>query len=212
MYACRVDHIQRLMAQWASETDKAKLKRAGVVSAITVEQRIRKWLFLGLVEREKLLLQQPAWVWLSREGLRVLEASYHYLKPKISNYDHYYLTHEVRCYIEARQAAKGIAMTWRSERRIRHDNGQDEATKHKHAPDGEVITDKNTIAVEIELTQKSKQRIQQILRELAHQYRTIWYFTNEITHGFLERQIKELPEESQRPKFKIYSLSDIETV
>ena len=205
-YAARLDQIQILMAQFG----EVPTKQAGIVSISTVEQKIRKWQFMKLVERKKILFGQPAWLWLSKTGLRLLEIPYRYLEPSYTTLEHIAIVNQVRFYVEARQAIKGNVVTWRSERRLRYEYGRDEKQKGRHIADAELATDKGTVAIEVELGQKSHGRTLHILSELAINYPTVWYFVNDKTHEFISRQIDSLPADQKR-KFQVHHLDTLKS-
>ncbi len=94
----------------------------------------------------------------------------------------------------------------RSERQLRYEWGREETTKDKHVPDAEIVIDGNLVALEVELTQKSHKRIQQILRELLRNYGSIWYCTTQGTEGFIKRQKDQLSQEHQE-RLIVYRLT-----
>ena len=203
-YGATVDQIRRLLGRRPGKPTK----EAGLVTAVTAERRVKCWQALGLVEREKLFMNRPAWVWLTRQGLSLLEGEYRYLRPKLAMLEHTEQVNEVRLHIEGRQAVRGREMTWRSQRRLKNEWGREAVGKGRHMPDAEFVTGKGVVAVEVELTQKTARRIKPILIRLSHEYDAIWYFCNATTGSFINRQIAGLEKEELTRKFRVYRLGD----
>ncbi len=82
---------------------------------------------------------------------------------------HIYNVNRVRLYIEQRLTEA----QWVSERQI---NVERKAEGKHHLVDGEILYQDTVIGVEVEQTQKSRRRLESILKELQADYEAVWYF------------------------------------
>lgn len=93
--------------------------------------------------------------------------------------------------------------TWISERKLKHDKYKLGVGQQGHLPDGLLVfPEGKQIAIEVELSCKSKQRLEGILKAYAKQFsiQEVWYFCKESMHARLEEVSKEMA------FVKIYSL------
>ena len=78
-YAIRFDQLQQLLFHHTPEQDRYKLKPdTNHLSLDRTYEVIKKWLALGLVEKDTILHGDKMWVWLSRHGLREVQLSFNY--------------------------------------------------------------------------------------------------------------------------------------
>ncbi len=77
-----------------------------------------------------------------------------------------------------------------------------EKTPVEHLPDGLAITDGRRVAIEVELTAKSHQRIQGILDELNARFDAVLYFCAPAPH----RQLTRLAETGRWPSLGVREL------
>ena len=89
------------------------------------------------------------------------------------------------------------ASEWVSERVLARDRRAGE-----HLPDGVVVTDGQRVAVEVELTVKSRRRITAILDELAGRFDAVVYFCAPGPH----RQLAELAGTDRWPTLDVRAL------
>src|SRR5258708_3848145 len=68
MYAARLDHLRDL-AGWQAG---GVTKHEGIISRSTLRDMVGRWERAGWVEVRRMLAGQPAWVWLSKAGLRLV--------------------------------------------------------------------------------------------------------------------------------------------
>jgi hypothetical protein len=61
-----------------------------------------------------------------------------------------------------------------------------------HIPDGQLITDKGTIIIELEITAKRPAVLLALLEKLTDTYQTIWYFVSDQVRPTLEMALKKL--------------------
>lgn len=201
MYAVRIDQLQRLLGRLS----RHETQRDALVASKTAERVVARWQKGGLVERDKFLYGEPAWVWLSRKGLQQFELDYRYRPPSVAGLQHRYWTNQVRLFVERRRPE----VVWIGERRLRaqHPDYGVETNQGQHCPDAEIVLEEARIALEVELTQKRASDLLDILYALGGGYGTVWYFTNAETRGPVERGIASLPPHLGR-KFRIHNLEE----
>ena len=95
---------------------------------------------------------------------------------------------------------------WRSERQLRSERPLTRrATLLEHRPDAEVQFGVQTVAIEVELSAKTPQRLPAVLYEPAGRYESIWYFCSQATEASMRRALAQLEAAVQR-KFSVVSL------
>jgi hypothetical protein len=168
-YAVRRDQLAVLLGRWAA----AQTKAPGRLAATTVKDWIQRWRQAGLIESARVYVGEPGWVWVTREGLERLDLAYRTWEPKEQGLRHLYAINQVRLWVEQRQPEA----LWRSERQLRSEQpfvGDQEYQEHR--PDAEVLLGTQTVAIEVERSAKTPQRLPTIFYELARTYDAIWYF------------------------------------
>jgi hypothetical protein len=111
------------------------------------------------------------------------------------------MVNQVRLRVEANYTE---AADWRSERFLRREYGRHRRT---HIPDAEIVTTQAAvIGVEVELTQKSRRRAQEIVHKLAHRYDCIWFFVNGLT-----RPTVTAATQAQPYRFRLYDVEQVVT-
>jgi hypothetical protein len=197
-YAVTTEHIRFLMGRLA----QAPTKEAGLVRLPAVERRMQRLAQIGLIEREKIFFNQPAWIYLTTKGLRLMSQPYRYLQP--SQFEHIEAVNEVRLHIEQVLARRSTA-GWRSERRLRYEWSFEEKKKTRHIPDAEIMGDRR-IAIEVELSRKAETRLRRILNELASHYDSIRYYVSQETCAYVVDKISQHP---KRQQFMVFKLDDV---
>ena len=186
-YAIRFDHLQKL---------------AGNLSYKAAYRLSTRWVKAGYVQRQKIFVRQPMWLWLTQSGLKAvgLEVAYHV--PAISRLAHIHAVNCVRLYIESRV---GETARWVGEREA---NALRKMAGKKHLVDGELeYADGHVVGVEVELTQKRKIRLNNIVRELRRDYDTVWYFASPECYNAVQTAIKLIPNHEET--FILHPLSPI---
>lgn len=194
-YAVRLDILQRLLGRDTQQVTK----EPGIVTGSTARRVIGRWKAEGLVESRKFFFGKPEWVWLTTAGLSQMDLGYRTWSPKVSNLNHFHSVNQVRLRIEKTYEESFV---WRSERALRRAYQDD---KSNHIPDAELLLKEGNIGIEVELTQKSQQRLSDIMEKLARQYEQVWYFVNQTTEPVVRATIEDFSE----GKFHLY---DIERV
>lgn len=139
-----------------------------------VMQRLVK---AGLVSHERVFYNRHGAFYLTHEGAK------HTPLPAISNlpkdiYKHQLTIMEV--YFKLIQLYPDAV--WVSERVLKRDKFTEGIGKSGHIPDGKMIfPDHREIAIEVELTLKSRRRLEQIFRAYSAQFKIaeVWYFCSE---------------------------------
>lgn len=201
-YTVRFDTIQKLLGRLAGE-GTYEVHEEGKIAERNVRRVIHRWEILGLAKTQKILFDEPSWVWLTSKGLRDMGFSYRLYTPSPVSLNHFHLINELRFRLEDRY---GERITWKSERALRaelEDFSAEERKRH-HLTDADVTLDGTHIAIEVELTQKSSRRVEGIIRQLAHEYPAIWYFVNNTTESVVKRSMGQYEK-----KIRVYNLKDV---
>jgi hypothetical protein len=198
-YAVRLDQLAVKLARWSTMPTQTP----GTLGEDTVYRLVKRWKQAGVVETTVLLRQQPAWVWLTREGLEQMDLPYRFWRPKVQGLVHLYAVNKARLWIEQRSPTA----LWRSERQLAHERGfTRKQAKGPHRPDAEVELEGQRVAIEVELSDKVSGRLAAILYELARTYAGIWYFCSPATQALMQRSIAELNPPALRQKFSVVPL------
>ena len=210
-YAIRLDHLCVLLARLIEPGAYAQApKTTGQLTEKRATAIVKRWETLGLVERAWILYNEPPWIALTPEGLRLVSEELGELRPYTptpAKLNHLYHINLTRLLIEARRPG----IHWVSEREIRASQGKtQQGVKRPHTPDAIVQTNSKQIAVEVELSTKIHARLDKILHELAlsADYHTVWYFCKGRANTVIHTAINAM-QEMYRGKFVIYKLDDM---
>jgi hypothetical protein len=121
----------------------------------------------GLVESRRILVGEPAWVWLTGRGQRATGSGFRAWRPNVTLLRHIAGVNDVRMFVQSR----ALSSEWVCERAIARDQRSEE-----HTPDGVLMIDGRPHAIEVELTMKSKRRLDAIVGELCAAYDQVVYF------------------------------------
>src|SRR5436190_22482117 len=174
-YAVRLDQLQILLARLAEPGQYAtKPKERGRLTQKRTMDLVRRWERLGLVNSGWFLHGDPAWVWLSAEGLRAVRQQIGDLRPfepTVAGLSHLFFCNQARLLVEERHP-DGV---WQSERQLRA--GRKPGERSPHLPAGLLtLPNGHVVAIEIERSVTDAARLKEILQALASQYQTVWYF------------------------------------
>ncbi len=170
-----------------SERDGRLLRVVGEQYALTVEQLARlvgrtprtgrwlrdRWVRAGWVESHPLVWQGPPFLWLTGKGIRACGSPYRRWRPNPTLAAHIEAVTSVRLQL-ARE--HGLA-AWTCERALAR-VAADRSRERPHLPDGLLDLPGGPVAVEVELTLKSRARLRAISEELASSYPRVWYFAS----------------------------------
>lgn len=213
-YAARLDHVQELLSRMPGQGGKRVLTSGLTLSAVL--QVVDRWVTLGLVEYRRIYHGEPAWVWVTPYGLRLLHLPFARHTPAESTLPHLHHINRVRLELERRHPG----YRWVSERMLRATQPRrEEGSLVPHLPDAQVRAPK-AIALEVERSPKSPTELDDILTELLVTgtptgdaehlltYTTVWYFVTDHTRRSVEEARDRLPAELQA-RVKVYSLETL---
>jgi hypothetical protein len=207
-YAIRLDQLQRLLLRYTPEQDRHKL-RPGTdrLSLERTYDTLDRWRTLGLIEQDNILHGDKLWIWLSRMGLREIGVASNYGngKPASVRVPHLFYVNQVRLAVEE----KRLQDTWKSERQIRHELGRPmKGAQQRHVPDAILYATSGKItAIEVERRLKDESALDETLRTLALEYRSVWYFASRPAKKKIEILLETFTPEMRKP-FVLYDLGE----
>jgi hypothetical protein len=180
-YGARVDQLEALMG----------------CGPRTVQRTIARLRALGLVQTQRMIVGEPAWVIPTGAGIAACGSGFSVWRPRIGLLTHVAAVNDVRLHVQGRAPQT----EWIPERMLAKERAAGE-----HLPDGVAILDGRRVAIEVELTVKSKQRVTAILDELEGRFDTVLYFCASGPH----RQLSELAEGGRWPSLGVRELPGAE--
>jgi hypothetical protein len=185
-----------------SERDGRLLEFVGEQYAISVAQLARligrthrtgrwlrdRWRHAGWIESRPLTRNGPSFLWLTPLGVRVARSPYRTWRPNASMVGHIEAVTDVRLLLE-QELRLG---DWICERSLpQHSTSRSQV--RSHLPDGVLDTGGEQIAIEVELSLKSRSRLAAILEQLGQEYAQVWYFAAPPLRPALVRLAAEAP-------------------
>jgi hypothetical protein len=175
---------RRAPVEW-SERDGRLLRIVGEQYAITVQQLAGllgrthrngrwlrdRWLRAGWIESHPFGWHGPSFLWLTGKGIRVCDSPYRRWRPNTAMPAHIEAVTDVRLLL-AHELRLG---RWTCERALAQASPS-RSVQRPHLPDGLLDLPDGPVAVEVELTSKSRARSSAIVEELAASYARVWYF------------------------------------
>jgi hypothetical protein len=159
----------------------------------TVQRTIARLRVAGLVRTERVLVGEPAWILPTAAGMAACSSGFGVWRPRVGLLAHVAAVNDVRLHVQGRAPST----EWVSERVLARDRRSGE-----HLPDGVAITDGRRVAIEVELTVKSRQRVTAILDELTGRFDAVLYFCAAGPH----RQLTELVDTGRWPALGVREL------
>jgi DNA-binding CsgD family transcriptional regulator len=167
-----------------SERDQELLGLVAEQYALTLDQLARligrthrtarglrdRWCNAGWTRSAKLAVHLPPFVWLTSRGSRVAQSPFRTWEPNQGLASHIEAVTNVRLLLE-RELRLG---TWECERALAQSSPSRSETR-AHLPDA-VLAGPQRTAIEVELTLKSRARLDAIVRDLGETYEQVWYF------------------------------------
>ena len=183
-----------------SERDGPVLRLIGEQYAVSVDQLARligrshrtgrwlrdRWRQAGWVESRQLTVDGPSFLWLTGAGGRLAGSPFRTWRPNAALVPHIEAVTEVRLLLERQHPH-----AWVCERALAQ-RLRSQGTR-AHLPDAVLETGNKRIAVEVELTLKSRARLEALLFELAQSYDRVWYFAAPTLLPRLREIAGELP-------------------
>ncbi len=134
----------------------------------TVQRLLARLREQRLVEVRRVLVGEPAWVIPTVKGLRASGLSFSVWRPTLGLLAHVAAVTDVRLHIQSCSPDS----EWVCERVL----VREKQTPQEHLADAVVLLDGRRIAVEVELTVKSKRRTSAIVDELTRRYDAVLYY------------------------------------
>jgi hypothetical protein len=159
----------------------------------TVQRVIARLREKGLITTHRLIVGEPAWIIPTSAGLRVGGQAFAVWQPRLALLAHVAAVNDVRLHVQSRSPAS----EWVPERVLARERRSGE-----HLPDAVVVTGGQRVAVEVELTVKSRRRVTAILDELAQRFDAVVYFCARGPH----RQLSELAESGRWATLEVRAL------
>jgi hypothetical protein len=186
----------------ASERDSELLSLIGEQYALTLPQLARlierslhtarslrdRWKRAGWVGSGQLSTMAPSFVWLTGRGAAGVESPFRVWQPNHGLALHIEAVTNVRLLLE-RELRLG---EWECERQVAQRLAQP-GGRRQHLPDAVLHRDGERIAIEVELTLKSRLRLAAIVEELSLTYEQVWYFAPERFHTALSELAAAAP-------------------
>jgi hypothetical protein len=181
---------------WLAEQYGARLDHLEVLLGAgprTVQRTVARLHAAGLIRTERVLVGEPAWVLPTGAGMAACSSGFGVWRPRLGSLSHVAAVNDVRLHIQS----LAPATEWVPERVLARDRGAGE-----HLPDGVAITDGTRVAIEVELTVKSRRRVTAILDELTARFDATLYFCAAGPH----RQLTDLSESGRWPSLGVREL------
>ncbi len=181
--------------QYAARTDQLEVLLG--CGPRTVQRTVARLRALGLVRTQRVIVGEPAWVTPTAAGMAACGSGFGVWRPRIGLLAHVAAVNDVRLHVQGRAPQT----EWIPERVLAREREAGE-----HLPDGVAILDGRKVAIEVELTVKSKQRVVAILDELEGRFDTVLYFCAAGPH----RQLTELEQGGRWPGLGVRELPGAE--
>ncbi len=134
----------------------------------TVQRLLARLREQRLAEVRRLLVGEPSWVIPTVKGLRAAGLSFGMWRPRLGSLAHVSAVTGVRLHILSRSPES----EWICERAL----AREKVTPQEHLADAVVLLDGRRLAIEVELTVKSKRRTRLIIEELTSRYDAVLYY------------------------------------
>ena len=199
----RFDTVVKLLGRQPGKGSQP-VAEAGKIADRNAKRIIKRWEDWELVETKKVFADEPKYIWLTSKGLwHFGDPNPRGFLPSLSELQHYHLINELRLKLEDRY---GEGLNWKSERTLKREIAQLPGPEQKslHIPDGTIQAEDQEVGIEIELSQKGRQRLMEITQKLRNQYQTVWYFVNDNTEKLITSIVGE-----DSDVFEVYRLEDV---
>ena len=147
-----------------------------------------RWQRAGWVESRPLAPAGASFLWLTPRGIRDARSPYRSWRPNGAMIEHIAAVTDVRILVE-RELRLGH---WICERELAR-NAASRSEVRPHLPDGLLDRGTERIAVEVELSLKSRSRLESIVEQLAQEHDRVWYFAAQPARGALDAIADQVP-------------------
>ena len=201
-YCVRGDLLGVLMA--AHSTEPACRTLAGRVSDPAVRRLVGAWRGAGPVATGRFWANTPATVWLSADRMAAAGLAWRAGTPTFVTVAHRHAVGVVRAWVESR----GRGYQWICERELRDGLDQPAGGRRDHLADAVVLSTgpdgrNGRSAIEVELTRKTKGRVEEILRGLLVRHVDVIYFAVPTAAGTV-RAATEAVAAGERVRIRSY--------
>ena len=158
-----------------------------------------RWQRAGWIESRVLMVGVSPFIWLTPAGQRVCGVDWKPWRPSALGR----LPHLAAC-TDARLTVAELRpeAAWTSERELLRAARLDDVPRTRHMPDAEVAIGEHTVAIEVELTAKERNRTELIVLSLLGRYRAVWYFAM----GAARRQLEEIARKEHFRGLQVFAL------
>ena len=187
----RFDHLRELLGRYPQGEDNSPR----TLSENATRHVIKRWCEQGYARFEPILAREPGWLWLTKAGLHEAGLELTYYKPAAARVGHLHLVNWARLSLEEEEPDA----RWKSERMIRAEMEKSrKSRKQKHVPDawffrpgatGAGKTPVKTVAIEVELTAKSRSELFPILQSYSGLDVEVWYYGTHKVETALRRDL-----------------------
>lgn len=144
-----------------------------------------RWQRAGWIDSRVLMVGVSPFIWLTPAGQRVCGVDWKPWRPSaLGRLPHIAACTDARLTVTERRPEA----VWTSERELLRAARLHNVPRMRHMPDAEVTVGKHTVAIEVELTAKERNRTELIILSLLGRYHAVWYFAV----GAARRQLEEL--------------------
>ena len=151
-----------------------------------------RWQRAGWIDSRVLMVGLPAFIWLTPAGQRVCGVDWKPWRPSaLGRVPHLTACTDARLMVTERRPEA----VWTSERELLRAARLEDVPRTRHMPDAEVAIGERTVAIEVELTAKERQRTELIALSLLGRYDAVCYFAV----GAARRQLEEI---ARKPRFE----------
>ena len=181
---------------WLAEQYGARVDQLEVLLGCgprTVQRAVARLRAAGLVRTQRMIVGESAWVTPTPAGIAACGEGLGVWRPRIGLLTHVGAVNDVRLHVQGRAPAT----EWVPERVLARDRHAGE-----HLPDGVAIVEGRRVAIEVELTVKSRCRVTVILDELAGRFDAVLYFCAAGPH----RQLSDLAGTGRWPMLGVREL------
>ena len=173
----QITERDRVLLEWINRFGYVQVSQIGArwgVSKVTAYGRAKKLIQEGLLEHRRFWYQAPGLYSVSRAGCELAESKL----PSIKNISAATIRHQLAVVDLFLQLSKDRSVHFITERELRQESVQQGIGSNGHIPDGVLLQDGQKIALEVELTAKSKKRLTRILNQYRKnfEYQQVWYF------------------------------------
>jgi hypothetical protein len=208
--AVRFDHVRQLLGRFPQGEDT----NPRILSENAARHVIERWRDQGYARFEPILAREPGWLWLTKAGLHEAGLQMTYYKPAAARVGHLHLVNWVRLSLEKGEPDA----RWKSEREIRAEMEKSrKSRKQKHVPDawhfrpgatGAWKSPVKIVAIELEITAKSRSELFPILQSYSSLDVEVWYYGTHKVEKALRRDLALPALRDSRGQYRFLSLDD----